>query len=50
MIAFSIATSVSGLNCRKWVAWRASSERRGSARISLVPFFTAFLIQVAATG
>ena len=29
---------------------RARSERRGSQTISLVPFFAAFLIQVAATG
>ena len=50
IIAFSSATSVSALNCRKCVAWRARSERRGSATISRVPFFTAFLIQVAATG
>ncbi len=49
-IAFSSATSVSALNCRKCVAWRASSERRGSARISFVPRLTAFLIHVAATG
>lgn len=50
IMAFSIATSVSGLNCRKRCASRARSERRGSATISLVPFFTAFLIQLAATG
>ena len=31
IIAFSIATSVSGLNCRKRQAWRARSLRRGSA-------------------
>ena len=50
IIALSIATSVSGLNCRKRCATRARSERRGSSTTSLVPFFTAFLIQVAATG
>ena len=31
-------------------AWRASSVRRGSATISLVPLCAAFFIQVAATG
>ena len=50
IIALRSATSVSGFNCRKCVAWRASSERRGSARMSFVPRFTAFLIHVAATG
>ena len=50
IIAFSSATSVSGLNCTKRCAMRTRSERRGSQMISLVPFFTAFLIQVAATG
>ncbi|MCY1370968.1 hypothetical protein D9M68_845700 [compost metagenome] len=50
IIALSSATSASGLNCRKRQAKRARSERRGSATISLVPFFTAFLIQLAATG
>ena len=49
-MALSRATSVSALNCSVQVAWRASSPRRGSATISRVPFFTAFLIQVAATG
>ncbi len=49
-MALSSATSVSAWNCRKRWAKRARSERRGSATISLVPFFTAFLIQVAATG
>jgi hypothetical protein len=50
IIALSSATSVSALNWRKCVACRARSERRGSATISRVPFFTAFLIHVAATG
>ena len=50
IIALSSATSVSGLNCRKWVACRARSVRRGSATISFAPRFAAFLIQVAATG
>ena len=39
IIALSSATSVSGLNCRKCVAWRARSPRRGSATISLTPCF-----------
>ena len=46
----SIATSVSGLNCRKRCATRESSERRGSSTISLVPALAAFLMKVAATG
>jgi hypothetical protein len=50
IIALSMGTSVSGLNCRWRCATRVRSERRGSITISLVPFFTAFLIQVAATG
>jgi hypothetical protein len=50
IIALSIATSVSGLNCRKRCARRARSERRGSQTISFVPLRTAFLIQLAATG
>ncbi len=50
IIAFKRPTSVSGLNCRKCAACRARSLRRGSAMISWVPFLTAFLIQVAATG
>ena len=50
IIALSSATSVSGLNCRKRCAWRASSERRGSQTISLVPLSAAFLIQLDATG
>ena len=49
-MALSRATSLSGLNCRKRWAWRASSLRRGSMTTSLVPRRTAFLIQVAATG
>ncbi|MND02003.1 hypothetical protein D3C83_212320 [compost metagenome] len=50
IIAFSSATSVSGLNCRKCVQWRASSVRRGSATISFTPRSAAFFIHVAATG
>ena len=49
-IALSSATSVSGLNCRRWVAWRERSVRRGSATMSFAPRFAAFFIQVAATG
>ncbi len=48
--AFSIATSVSGLNCRKRCATRERSERRGSMTISLVPVLVAFLMKLAATG
>jgi hypothetical protein len=50
IIEFSSATSASGLNCRKCAAWRARSPRRGSITTSFVPWRTAFLIQVAATG
>ena len=50
IIALSIATSVSGLNCRKRWAMRTMSEPRGSQMISLVPVAAAFLIQLAATG
>ena len=46
----SSATSVSPLNCRKYVAWRARSLRRGSIRMIFVPFFAAFFMNVAATG
>ena len=41
---------MSGLNCSTRHAWRAMSVRRGSATTSFAPRFTAFLIQVAATG
>ena len=39
-----------GLNWRKWLAWRASAEPRGSMTISFAPRFAAFLKKVAATG
>src|SRR5215212_8321080 len=50
IIAFSIATSLPGLNARCIWAWRDRLCRRGSITISLAPFFAAFLIKVAATG
>src|ERR1700761_5191648 len=50
IIAFSIATSLPGLNCRCLVAWRDSVCRRGSITNSLAPFLAAFLMKVAATG
>ena len=37
-------------NWRKWLAWRASAELRGSITISLAPRCAAFLKKVAATG
>ncbi len=51
IIALSIATSVSGLNCRWRCAWRARSEpaRIADDQLGAVAS-TAFLIQVAATG
>ena len=36
-MAFSIATSAPGLNCRWCVAWRDRDCRRGSATTSLAP-------------
>ena len=48
--AFSSATSVSGRNCSTRWAWRDRSVRRGSIRMSLVPWRTAFLMKLAATG
>jgi hypothetical protein len=48
--ALSSARAVSGRNRRRQCAWRASSLRRGSMPIGLVPRATAFLIQLAATG
>src|ERR1700731_5310422 len=50
IIAFSIATSLPGLNWRCLVAWRDSVWRRGSITISLAPRLVAFLMKVAATG
>ena len=50
IMALSSATSVSGLNCRWCCAKRESSLRRGSITIRVVPLFTAFLSQLAATG
>ena len=50
IIAFSIATSLPGLNWRCFVAWRDSVWRRGSITISLAPRLVAFLMKVAATG
>ena len=50
IIAFSIATSLPGLNARCLVAWRDSVCRRGSITISLAPRLAAFLMKVAATG
>jgi hypothetical protein len=49
-MALSSATSLSGLNCSAYLAWRASSVSRGSMTISVAPRSTAFFIQVAATG
>ena len=50
IIAFSIATSLPGLNWRCLLAWRDSVCRRGSITISLAPRLAAFLMKVAATG
>src|SRR6204780_5597676 len=50
IIAFSIATSLPGLNWRCLMAWRDRVWRRGSITISLAPRLVAFLMKVAATG
>ncbi len=48
--ALSRATSVSGLNWRKWVACSAMGLRRGSMTISVLPAAASFFRKVAATG
>ena len=50
IMALSMATSVSGLNCSVRQACLPISVMRGSASTNLLPALAAFFIQVAATG
>ena len=50
IMAESIDTSLAGLNCSMWVAWRFKAWPRGSMTMSVAPRLAAFLRNVAATG
>ena len=50
MMALSMATSLPGLNCSMWEAWRVSAWPRGSMTMRVAPALAAFLKKLAATG